>query len=252
MKYNPDKHHRRSIRLKGHDYTSPGAYFITLCVHQRECLFGEIVNGEMQLNEFGKLVDAHWQRLPSHFPNLKLDMFVVMPNHLHGILVITEPPCRGAALDHSSSTLTENLNSNATPQPNRSPNSGVAFGQGRSHKLKDKLPNAAPQPKRSPNPGVAFGQGRSHKLKDKLPNAAPLPPRLTKGSIGAIVLNFKSITTRRINQMRQIRGVPLWQRDYYDRIIRDEKALKFIRQYIQNNPLLWEQDQLHLDNPSDG
>ncbi|MBD2461869.1 transposase [Oscillatoria sp. FACHB-1407] len=92
---------------------------------------------------------------------------------------------------------------------------------------------------RPPNPGVAFGQRRSHRPKNNLPNAAPQPPRLTKGSVGAIVLNFKSITTRRINQLRKMSGVPLWQRDYYDRIIRDEEALLFIRQYIQNNPLAW-------------
>jgi REP element-mobilizing transposase RayT len=92
MKYDPQKHHGRSIRLKGHDYTSPGAYFITICTHQRQCLFGEIIDGEMQLNEFGKWVDACWKRLPTHFPHLQLDRFVVMPNHIHGILTLTPNP----------------------------------------------------------------------------------------------------------------------------------------------------------------
>ncbi|MBD2462698.1 hypothetical protein H6G89_16785 [Oscillatoria sp. FACHB-1407] len=255
MKYNPDKHHRRSIRLKGYDYTSPGAYFITLCVHQRECLFGEVVNGEMQLNEWGKLVDAYWQRLPSHFANLELDVFVVMPNHFHGILVLTQPPGRGAALDHHSSNSTENSKSNATPNPNRSPQiippnrRGAALDHHSSNSTENSKSNATPNPNRSPEPGVAFGRRELQIPKNNLPNAAPQPPRLMKGSVGAILLNFKSITTRRINQMRRVRGVPLWQRDYHDRIIRDEEALTYVRRYIHNNPRLWEADQLHPDNP---
>ncbi|MBD1867833.1 hypothetical protein H6F95_11090 [Cyanobacteria bacterium FACHB-471] len=87
MKYDLDKHHRRSIRLKGYDYTAVGMYFITICDYQRDCLFGEIINSEMQLNQLGQRVDACWQRLPFYFSNLNLDAFVIMPNHIHGILV---------------------------------------------------------------------------------------------------------------------------------------------------------------------
>ncbi|MBW4521018.1 MAG: hypothetical protein KME16_15105 [Scytolyngbya sp. HA4215-MV1] len=104
MKYDPDKHHRRSIRLQEYNYTAPGAYFITLCTRQRQCLFGAIVNGEMQLNALGQMVNAYWQRLPSHFPHLTLDAFVVMPNHIHGILVLTNPG-RGAALDEDLTVI---------------------------------------------------------------------------------------------------------------------------------------------------
>lgn len=86
MKYDPNKHHRRSIRLKGYDYTTAGAYFITICTDQRQCLFGEIVDGKMELNATGMCVQACWQSLPHHFETLELDTFVVMPNHLHGIL----------------------------------------------------------------------------------------------------------------------------------------------------------------------
>lgn len=137
MKYNPDNHHRRSIRLKGYDYSSPGAYFITICTHQRECLFGEIVDGEMRLNELGKITQSHWQRLPLHF-TVELDALIVMPNHLHGILL-----------------------------------------------LGDKLGR-----------GEAFGQEFSPDSTILLPNASPLQPNGTKpGSIGAIIQNFKSIST---------------------------------------------------------
>jgi REP element-mobilizing transposase RayT len=88
MKYNPDKHHRRSIRLQGYDYSQPGIYFITLCTQNRECLFGEILNGEMRLNEFGKIAHQCWLEMPHHFPHVQLDEFVIMPDHIHGIIVL--------------------------------------------------------------------------------------------------------------------------------------------------------------------
>jgi len=89
MKYDPEKHHRRSIRLKGYDYSSAGAYFITIFTHQRRCLFGVIRNGVMELNAYGQIVAECWQQIPQHFPRVQLDAFVVMPNHVHGILMIT-------------------------------------------------------------------------------------------------------------------------------------------------------------------
>lgn len=99
MKFDPTTHHRRSIRLRGHDYTLSGAYFVTPVTHARECLLGEVVEGEMRLNPCGKLVTACWAQLPEHFRNMELDEFVVMPNHLHGVVVIVrEPARRGEAL----------------------------------------------------------------------------------------------------------------------------------------------------------
>jgi len=90
MNYLPDKHHRRSIRLQGYDYSQPGIYFITLCTQNRECLFGEILNGEMRLNEFEKIANQCWLEIPHHFPNVQLDEFVVMPDHIHGIIVLND------------------------------------------------------------------------------------------------------------------------------------------------------------------
>src|SRR5260221_5654540 len=90
MAYDPDKHHRRSIRLDGYDYAQEGAYFITICTHHREELFGEVQDGAMLLNANGHLVTEHWQKLPDFHLNLALDVFVVMPNHLHGILILSE------------------------------------------------------------------------------------------------------------------------------------------------------------------
>ena len=87
MAFNQDIHHRKSIRLRGYDYSQPGAYFITICTHQRQPLFGDIVDGVMMLNAAGMMVEKCWREIPDHFPWVRLDEFIVMPNHLHGILV---------------------------------------------------------------------------------------------------------------------------------------------------------------------
>jgi putative transposase len=88
MLYDPDVHHRRSIRLKGFDYSSVNAYFVTVCVEKRRCQLGEIANSEMVLNECGKVVVECWTDLPNHYSNIQLDQYVVMPNHFHGIIQI--------------------------------------------------------------------------------------------------------------------------------------------------------------------
>jgi len=193
VQYDLDKHHRRSIRLKGYDYTSAGMYFITICTYQRECLFGEIVDGEMQLNELGKVTQNYWQRLPLYF-TVELDAFIVMPNHLHGILLLCDKWGRGEAL-----------------------------GQ--------ELP---------PDSTIL------------VPNASPLQANGTKpGSIGAMIQNFKSVSTQKINRLFYRRNHrQVWQRNYYEHIIRNEKSLHHVRQYIHHNPISWQQDQLHPDNSS--
>jgi len=90
MPYNPDLHHRRSIRLQGYDYTKIGVYFVTICTFQREALFGDVIDGQMQLNRIGQIITSLWQAIPHHFLNVELDKFVLMPNHLHGIVIIAK------------------------------------------------------------------------------------------------------------------------------------------------------------------
>ena len=90
MKFNPDIHHRKSIRLKGYDYSQAGLYFITICTHERLPLFGNINDGEMTTNEAGLVVEKCWKEIPDHFPQVILDCFVVMPNHIHGIIEIRD------------------------------------------------------------------------------------------------------------------------------------------------------------------
>jgi hypothetical protein len=105
MPYNPDIHHRRTIRLKEYDYSQVGAYYFTIVTQNRECLFGEIKNAEFILNAAGKMLEEQWDNLPKRFETVVLDEFIVMPNHVHGILVITNEPRRGDGLP-SPSTVT--------------------------------------------------------------------------------------------------------------------------------------------------
>jgi putative transposase len=112
MSYDPDKHHRRSVRLKGQDYAEPGAYFVTVCTHERACLFGHVVNGEMHLNDAGEIARRCWEDIPHHFPLVELDAFVVMPNHIHGIIVIR---CKGEASDVDGSRNNQIPGSDASP-----------------------------------------------------------------------------------------------------------------------------------------
>ena len=91
MSYDPNKHHRRSIHLRGYDYSQKGIYFVTACTQNREHLFGKIEKGEMQMNDAGQMVEFTWFDLPNHNPPIVLDEFVVMPDHVHGIILITEP-----------------------------------------------------------------------------------------------------------------------------------------------------------------
>jgi len=193
MPYDPACHHRRSIRLKGYDYTQPGAYFITLCAQNREHLFGAVVEGEMRLNAWGKIAREEWFTTARLRPYVRLDEreFVVMPNHVHGIIWIVDDDG-------------DNVGGNTTVGAQR---------------------RCAPT--------VATTTIQSI-------NVAP-------GSLGAIVRAFKSAVTQRINAARGTPGAPVWQRNYYERIVRDETALANIRAYILANPLRWTGDR---ENPA--
>ena len=179
-RYDPERDYRRSIRLKGYDYAQAGAYFVTICVQDRECLFGQVVEGEMRLNDAGLVVQAVWDELPDHYPGVNADTFVVMPNHVHGIVILV-----GAG-------------------PRACPNSG--------------------QPQ-----GVA--------------------PTL---SLPDVVHRFKTLTTKRYVSVKICGWSPfhgkLWQRNYYEHIIRDESSLHCIREYIATNPARWVEDPENPEN----
>lgn len=181
MLYDPESHQRHSTRLENYDYAQEGAYFVTICTHQRECLLGQVVDTEMVLSDYGNLVQEGWLQSAAIRRELELDAFVVMPNHIHSVvaLVPVTPPVGAHAV----------------------------------------------RPLRH----------GGHPLQRK--------PR----SLGAFIAGFKSATTRRINELRDTPGALVWQRNYYDHIIRSERTLEYVRDYIATNPLRW-----HLDRENPG
>jgi putative transposase len=211
---------RQSIRLRHWDYTQPGAYLITLCVYDREYLFGEIINGKMLLNEYGKIADNCWRKIPDIRSIVNLDEFIVMPNHIHGIIIL-KPLFVGAT----------------DPVARISDKKEFRRGTDVSELEKSKyLNNRA-------TGSVAPTKTKNGKDKKDRP-CGPLP-----GSIGAIIGQYKSVVTKQINTTRNTAGKDVWQRDYFDRIGRDSREVYRIRQYIRNNPLQWELDeenQLHM------
>jgi putative transposase len=236
MTYDPEKHHRRSIRLKGYDYTQPGAYFITICTQGRECLFGEIIDGEMHLNEAGQIVVQTWQDLPNHISNVQLDAFVVMPNHVHGIIIITDHAGGiGAGFKPARTTI--------GPGPTAGPGSVAGSG-----------PTAGPGSVAGSGPttgpgsvAVVVGSG-SVGSGSVGAGSEPAPTRSSHG-LPEIVRQFKTFSARRINELRGTPGTPVWQRNYYEHIIRDEFSLSRIRQYIAENPARWDVDQENPQRP---
>ncbi|MBW1772336.1 MAG: transposase [Deltaproteobacteria bacterium] len=186
---------RRSIRLPGYDYSQAGAYFVTICTKNRECLFGDMVNHEMALNNAGRMVEIVWNELPEYYPRVSTDIFQIMPNHIHGIIIIVGATPRGCPTT-----------------PRGCPTSGQAQGP-------------------APTGGTA-GVGRTLSLPD-------------------IVHRFKTMTTKRYADGVKQYGWPpfpgkLWQRNYYEHIIRNKNEMVRIREYITNNPTQWTTDR---ENP---
>lgn len=161
---------RRSIRLPAYDYTLPGGYFVTICSYERRCIFGNIIDNQMKLSTFVEIVKQEWLNNKNKRSYVQLDEFVVMPNHFHGILFITD----GRASQRDAPTK-----------------------------------------------------------------------RWMPGSLGAVINQFKSVTTKRIIQIHNQLDFKVWQRNYYEHIIRKETVLYALREYIVNNPLRWSLDELN-------
>jgi putative transposase len=165
---------RKRLRLPGYDYSTAGGYFVTICAHNHKLVFGSIHDGIVNLNAAGRIIEKHWNELPYHYASVVLDSFVVMPNHVHGVLFLRPP---------------------------------------------DEMP--------------ADGKsGAGHR---------------TARTLGDVIRSFKKFSAREVNKQRGTTGQPLWQRNYYERVIRDQEELRMIRQYIQDNPIRWEFDK---ENPN--
>ncbi|MEB3883672.1 transposase [Lyngbya sp. CCY1209] len=177
MNYHPDRHHRRSIRLPGYDYSQSGWYFVTICSYKKQCIFGDIKVGKICLNYIGTIVREEWLKSAQMRQEVELDEWIIMPNHIHGIVVI----------------VNGDLDTNGAQAL------------------------------------------RSYKK-----------PR----SLSSFIGGFKSSVTKRIKEFSQQPSPPVWQRNYYESIVRNERHLNQIRQYIIDNPQKWDEDPEKPQNQS--
>lgn len=173
--FNPHIHHRHTIRLAGYDYSRAGAYFLTLCAHHHKNIFGTIVDDRIELNACGRIVHNEWLKSAKIRWEIELDEFIIMPDHLHGIVIIHDIDRRG----------------------------------------------------------------------DRPVAPTVVKPGPRSKTIGAMIAGFKSAVTTQINQIRKTPMCPVWQRNYYEHVIRDEKDLSYIREYVVNNPKYWAYDEYY-------
>lgn len=198
MKYNIERNKRKSLRLKGYDYTKNGAYYVTICTQKRQCLLGTIINGQMVLNHAGEMVQKKWNDISIKFPEMAIDKFIIMPNHMHGIIFNVGAPLVGA---HSAELR--------------------MCGNDRA--------------------GTRPGKDRA--------GTRPAPT----SSLGDVIGIFKSISTHQYAINVKANNWPafpgkLWQRNYYERIIRNDDELNRIRAYILNNPQQWDYEDNNPQN----
>jgi putative transposase len=204
MKFDPRIHHRRSVRLKGYDYRQAGGYFVTMVTQGRDALFGEVVNGEMILNDAGEMIVRWWLELPNKFPNVNVDIFVVMPNHFHGIIFIADATVVGDDL-------------RVVP--------GLGDGDNGEYGGEH----------------VGLPQRTDSSRRPDSPQQRPNAP------LSQMIQWFKTMTTNEhIRGVKQLGWKPfngkVWQRDYYEHIIRNPSAADRIARYIESNPARWNED----------
>ena len=218
----------RSLRLRNFDYTSSAAYFVTLCTHDRQGLFGDAADGGIRLNQLGEIVQEEWLRTAVVRPNVDLDAFVVMPNHIHGVIVFTLPVALtlhggSVAGDARATRRVAPTTEDRPPMRPRGPAAGALAVHGGS---------------------AAANVGATRCV---APTTENRPRGPAPGALGAVVGQFKMIVSKRVNRLRRTPGAPVWQRNYYERIVRDEEELNRIRAYIHDNPLNWMFDR---ENPA--
>ncbi len=197
---------RKRNRLSEWDYSTPHWYFVTICTQNHHELLGEIVKGEMVLNENGEIAEYTWFDLPNHNPNIKLDEFILMPNHIHGIIIIKNMIDYTVGTDSKSVLISES------------------------------------DTKRTGSEPVNVNKNTINRT-----GSEPVPTKKNHG-LPEIVRQFKTFSARRINKNRNTPGQQVWQRSYYDHIIRNENSLGNIKLYIRENPQSWETDKNNPEN----
>jgi len=242
--YNPDIHHRRSIRLQGYDYASEGLYFVTICTQNRECLFGEIKNNEMVLNDAGRMVEKWYNKTQEKFPDIICHEMIIMPNHfhciwenvgLHGASAVGADPC--------VRPLSNNMQSNPCvrpPKQNIEPSTNIVIED--NDGIKD-----------------THAGNDEHDIIEGAHMGAPIQnPTLNESDLGEhtgsplsmVVRWFKTMSTNEyIRGVNELGWTPfdrkLWQRNYYEHIIRDDTSLQNIAYYITNNAAHWQEDDFY-------
>jgi REP element-mobilizing transposase RayT len=196
--------HRRSIRLPEYDYSQEGVYYITICTQGRKCLFGDIADGTVELSKYGRIAERCWRELTEYYDGIMLDAYVIMPNHIHAIIIITgDVTRRGEVVSPQYEMLKDNIVQGDVVLPQNGINNNII------------------------NPGEV---------------TSPLQVLGNKHTLGKILEYYKYQTTKIINQIHNSPVNKIWQRNYYERVIRNEKSLNRIRGYIRNNPWNWAVD----------
>ena len=228
--------HRRSIRLRGYDYSQSGAYFVTMCTRNREHLFGEIENGDMRLNNVGRMVDQWWHELGNRFPDIETDAFIVMPNHIHGIIVIKNIPVSnpvGAILCNRPVPIRNFTNPNSASSQQKNSNTGTNL----------RMDTVWEQCTCRRQGDYKESPLHTQKIQiQKIPNAYD--------GLGRYISWFKRMVINEYIRRVRTKEFPrfeksIWQRNYYERIIRDDSEWRLACEYIEKNPNMWERDTLN-------
>ncbi len=209
----PPSRRRRSLRLRSYDYSQAGAYFVSITVQKRLSLFGHVTGEQMRLNDAGRMIQEIWRKLPQRFPTIQMDQFVVMPNHLHGIILINDGPPTNSAPKHTSAIRV-----------------GVPLVGTQQQDARESM--------RTPTRCISTKSGRI--------------------ALGDVIGAYKSLTTLEYTRGVRIQNWPsfhrrLWQRNYYEHVVRNDESLLRIREYILYNPARWAFDRenpLAIDLPS--
>jgi len=252
-KYNPRIHHRRSIRLKGYDYAKAGLYFITICCQGRICRFGRVENGEMKLNDAGAMIEKWYYELENKFPDIKCNEMIVMPNHFHCIIQNVGADLRvcpnlanitagnqGVVVPGNPGVVVPGNPGAVVPD-----NTNQITAGNSNHDIMDDTTSIHMNNTNDNNSGEHVDLG------EHLGSPQHLGLFQQIGSpLGSVVQWFKTMSTN-----EYIRGVKtlgwkpfngkLWQRNYYEHIIRNEKSQRTISNYIINNPMNWDKDKFH-------
>ena len=222
MKYNPELHHRKSVRLQGYDYAAEGRYFITLCLYKHTCLFGDIVDNKMVLNDAGIVANQCWTDIPKHFPHAILHKHIIIPNHVHGIIEIM----------YNETFDNGDANVGANDGNFRVGTQDIDHAQVGAENFLPLQRDFSPSSQWTKHPSFHSKNHQKNEFQKMIPR-----------SICAIVKGYKIGVTNWFHNNTE-EGT-IWQRNYHEHIIRNDKEYRVIAQYIIHNPANWKEDKFY-------